>query len=111
MPAAPMAQAASAPRCRRHLARRGVRHWHVDWLTHEAGEINVTAFPEESECALVERLAGLPGITFPIPRFGSSDCRRCAAHLLNVAAPEIVEAFCQTISRQRQSLSRSGGTT
>jgi histidyl-tRNA synthetase len=53
-------------------------HWHVDQLTL-AGQI-LGAFILESgdECALNAALDGLP---IPLPGFGSSDCRRCAAHL------------------------------
>jgi Uri superfamily endonuclease len=71
-------------RCRRHLAPRA-RHWHVDWLTARAASLWVKAFPESGECDLIARLLEKPGLTVPRPGFGSSDCRRCPAHLLACA--------------------------
>jgi histidyl-tRNA synthetase len=57
-------------------------HWHIDQLT--AGASLIGAFVEEQgdECALNAALGAL-SIPLPIPvaGFGSSDCRRCAAHL------------------------------
>ncbi|MGD9657076.1 MAG: DUF123 domain-containing protein [Methylocystis sp.] len=62
----------------RHMRKNKRAHWHVDQLTL-AGEI-LGAFIVEGgdECALNAALGGLP---IPLPGFGSSDCRRCAAHL------------------------------
>ncbi len=65
-------------RLARHMRKDKRAHWHVDQLTL-AGQI-LGAFILESgdECALNAALDGLP---IPLPGFGSSDCRRCAAHL------------------------------
>ncbi|MEM7045980.1 MAG: GIY-YIG nuclease family protein, partial [Pseudomonadota bacterium] len=82
-------------RCRRHISRPKARHWHVDWLTSAANDISVAAFPGKTECALVRSLSGLPGAQFPVPGFGSSDCRRCQAHLLRFPDPKIVKTFCE----------------
>ena len=71
-------------RCRRHLLQRDVRHWHIDWLTHVAGEMRIVACPGSNECDLISRLSSLPAIRLPVPGFGSSDCRRCPAHLAQV---------------------------
>ncbi len=68
-------------RCRRHLAPH-TRHWHVDWLTTRAASLWVKAFPDREECDLIARLLQTPDLTVPRPGFGSSDCRRCPAHLL-----------------------------
>ena len=43
------------------------------------------ALPGAHECDLVEALRALAEVSVPVPGFGSSDCRRCPAHLL--AAP------------------------
>jgi Uri superfamily endonuclease len=77
-------------RVTRHLRtgdRSGMRpHWHVDRLSAAARCIGVEAYPGGSECDIVAGLiAG--GATVPVPGFGSSDCRTCAAHLLRLAAP------------------------
>ncbi|MGJ0396847.1 MAG: GIY-YIG nuclease family protein [Methylocystis sp.] len=65
-------------RLARHMRKDKRAHWHVDQLTL-AGEF-LGAFVVEGgdECALNAALADLP---IPIAGFGSSDCRRCAAHL------------------------------
>ena len=72
-------------RCRRHLRPTGVRHWHVDWLTNAAGEVRAAAFPECTECELIGCLSVQPGVDYPVLGFGSSDCRRCRSHLVQVA--------------------------
>ncbi len=71
-------------RCVRHFRRPKKSHWHVDWLTDVAARMTVAAFPGLGECDLVTwtRQAGGTAISIPVPGFGSTDCRRCAAHLL-----------------------------
>ncbi|MDH3665158.1 MAG: GIY-YIG nuclease family protein [Alphaproteobacteria bacterium] len=71
-------------RCRRHLLQSGVRHWHVDWLSHAASEVRAAAFPGNIECALINQLSGLSGVRFPVPGFGSTDCRQCPSHLMRI---------------------------
>ena len=65
-------------RLARHMRKNKRAHWHVDQLTFVAKALG--AFVEEGgdECALNAALDGMP---IPMPGFGSSDCRRCAAHL------------------------------
>ncbi|MGI9504248.1 MAG: GIY-YIG nuclease family protein [Geminicoccaceae bacterium] len=75
-------------RCRRHLRPKGVRHWHVDWLTSAASKVRAAAFPGRTECELIDFLSDLPDADFPIPGFGSSDCRRCQSHLIQVDSLE-----------------------
>lgn len=64
-------------------ARKGKRlHWHIDHLT-EAGTLTAAlALPGMGECDVLGFLLALPGVTVPVPGFGSSDCRACPAHLL-----------------------------
>ncbi|MEM7025205.1 MAG: GIY-YIG nuclease family protein [Pseudomonadota bacterium] len=71
-------------RCRRHLAGAPSRHWHIDWLTSQAKQIDVLPLPDRHECDLVSALVARPGVSVPLARFGSSDCQRCSAHLLSV---------------------------
>lgn len=68
----------------RHARRGKARHWHIDSLTEVADLVGVLAFPGGRECGLIERARALRGTSVPIPGFGSSDCRSCAAHLLAV---------------------------
>lgn len=72
-------------RCRRHLKLHPSRHWHVDWLTAGAASLWAKAFPDAQECDLIAHLLQNPGLTVPLPDFGSSDCRCCPAHLLALA--------------------------
>ena len=74
-------------RCRRHLRRNKTCRWHVDWLTNTATDLLVLAFPAGDECALIRRLSKLAGTYFPVPGFGSSDCRTCPSHLVQLAPP------------------------
>ena len=70
-------------RVARHLRSGKPAHWHVDRLT-EAGRIKgVGVRVGGCECDLIDVLT-VHGATVPIPGFGSSDCRRCPAHLLAV---------------------------
>lgn len=70
-----------AARVARHARREKARRWHIDHLTVAGEVVLALAFPLASECALVTRLCSA-GACFPLPGFGSSDCRRCPAHLL-----------------------------
>ncbi len=72
-------------RIARHLRRRKATRWHIDGLT-ELGEIlGVTVRVGGDECDLVAAFMSR-GAMFPLARFGSSDCRRCHAHLLALPA-------------------------
>lgn len=74
-------------RVARHLRRAKRLRWHIDYLAEAAPVIHVVAMPGRIrlECAWVGRLTALPGVSAPIPRFGSSDCRAgCPAHLLRL---------------------------
>ncbi len=73
-----------AARLRRHLRAGKKRHWHVDALTAAGTVEAVLVVPGGSECDLVAWALDWPGIHIPRPGFGSSDCRRCMAHLLAV---------------------------
>lgn len=69
----------------RHLRADKPVHWHADRLTAK-GRITGIAFTEAAhECDLAQTLAALPGATIPLSGFGSSDCRRCRAHLIRLA--------------------------
>jgi len=82
-------------RVRRHLKREKPLHWHVDRLTIAGQVSRVIAVPGGSECAIVAAVVPIPGVTVPVPGFGSSDCRVCAAHLLRL--PDGLEP--ETIAR------------
>lgn len=74
-------------RVARHARRGKPRHWHVDRLTEVGRIAAAVAIPDGRECAVVETLRTRPGVGFPVPGFGASDCRACPAHLLRVPDP------------------------
>jgi Uri superfamily endonuclease len=69
-------------RVSRHLRRDKVLHWHVDALTAVADQIEVLVIPGGEECTIVETLLASGSCEQALHGFGSSDCRRCASHLL-----------------------------
>lgn len=68
----------------RHLRRDKAPRWHVDRLTAAGRVLDVLAVPGGRECDLRARLERLEGVTLPLPGFGSSDCRNCRSHLLEL---------------------------
>ncbi len=72
-------------RVRRHLRTHKKAHWHVDHLTAAAPVVEILAYPDADECDVVERLLRRRRTMTPVAGFGSSDCKRCAAHLLALA--------------------------
>lgn len=71
-------------RVRRHLASTKRLRWHIDHLTVGATSISALISTGDFECALVERLLASGAFDIPHRGFGSSDCRRCEAHLLRL---------------------------
>jgi Uri superfamily endonuclease len=75
-------------RLSRHLRGDGRQHWHIDWLRAVTDVLSYCFLMTESplECRWGQALAGDPGASLPVPRFGASDCRsngmHCAAHLI-----------------------------
>lgn len=69
-------------RIARHLQRNKKLHWHVDRITAAARITAVLTCAGGDECALAAGLLKRPGVSVPVLGFGSSDCRRCPAHLL-----------------------------
>ena len=69
-------------RVTRHLRPRGRRdRWHVDALTRAQAPDRVGWCVGGRECDLVAACLRA-GWTAPLAGFGSSDCRRCPAHLV-----------------------------
>ena len=74
-------------RALRHARKGKRRHWHIDHLTEAGTLLAALALPGMGECDVVRSLLALPGVTVPVPGFGSSDCRACPAHLLAAPGP------------------------
>jgi histidyl-tRNA synthetase len=69
----------------RHLRPAGRRtHWHVDTLTRRVSVAGIRYVADGSECKLVQQNL-TAGWVVVVRGFGSSDCRKCAAHLLSSA--------------------------
>jgi Uri superfamily endonuclease len=84
----------------RHLKARKALHWHVDHLTAAGNISGVIVAPLGNECNLFGRLCAIPGCTVPVAGFGSSDCRRCPAHLLRIA--NVDDALSQIMLRPHE---------
>ena len=58
-------------------------HWHIDYLRRAISIERIFFSPtrRNNECFWTHRLANLTSATYPVGRFGSSDCR-CLSHLL-----------------------------
>jgi Uri superfamily endonuclease len=82
-------------RLRRHLRADKRRHWHVDHLTIAGTVERIFVLPNGQECDLVDCALRLPAIHAPVTGFGSSDCRRCTAHLLAIPpdSAALMDAF------------------
>ncbi len=70
----------------RHLRQDKPMRWHVDRLTAAGRVVGLRAVPDGCECDLLARLLARPGARVPVSGFGSSDCRRCPAHLVALPA-------------------------
>ena len=67
----------------RHTTPEGRRdHWHIDALTRAVPVARVLVALDGNECDLVARDLASGDWSVAVDGFGSSDCRRCAAHLL-----------------------------
>lgn len=70
-------------RVSRHLRNDKPMRWHVDRLTAAGHIVQVGILVAGRECDLVAGLLARDGSP-ALPGFGSSDCNRCPAHLLNL---------------------------
>ena len=67
--------------------KRGKRHWHIDYmLAHpEVKLIRGDAYAGYRECDIAKQIETMKGVSTPVLRFGSSDCRSgCKAHLFRM---------------------------
>ena len=80
------AQNSVEKRLRRHLRKRKPLRWHIDYLTANpyVQILNASIFPlsKPYECKAAKIISSI-GETYPIPRFGSTDCR-CRSHLFRI---------------------------
>lgn len=72
-------------RCRHHLRVAARPHWHLDYLRPHCRVLGFWVAPgkERREHLWAGLLGSLPNASYPLPRFGASDCR-CPAHLVRL---------------------------
>jgi len=70
-------------RLARHFRKEKRIHWHIDQLTcASCAQVWACSIPEGHECDLVEKMIRSELFHTANPGFGSSDCKKCKAHLL-----------------------------
>ena len=85
-------------RIARHLKTEKRAHWHIDRLTL-TGRVTGIAFTEDvGECDLAQAIAASVGAAVPLAGFGSSDCRRCRAHLIRLPSLESLPSTVASIT-------------
>lgn len=72
-------------RLRHHFRTDKRIRWHIDELTLAANRMTALAIPDGAECDIVARLEQSKAFVPALKGFGSSDCTRCTAHLLQPA--------------------------
>ncbi len=75
-------------RIERHRRKEKPLKWHIDYLLSKKSSkiVKVETFPSEKkeECERNLELLNKPGAWLPVIGFGSSDCRKCPAHLIGI---------------------------
>jgi Uri superfamily endonuclease len=75
-------------RLNRHFKGDKKPHWHVDQLTKSADFLAAIPVPGGNECELIANCLKTKVFSIAADRFGSTDCNRCAGHLLRFLQPE-----------------------
>ena len=87
-------------------------HWHIDYLRAyaEVRQVWWAVGKESLECAWSQALIGLPGVTFPAPGFGASDCKMgCVSHLVGLGENVIVKEIFAVLTRFSLSVQTHAG--
>jgi len=81
-----------AARIKHHILSDKKPHWHVDRLTLAGSVVEFLAVPNGHECDLREKAMAQISLIVPVMGFGSSDCRRCPAHLLGIPSDGLLSS-------------------
>jgi Uri superfamily endonuclease len=73
-----------AARIKHHIRSDKKLHWHLDRLTFAGRVVEFLAVPNGDECDLRGKVMALKNLVALAMGFGSSDYRRCPAHLLAI---------------------------
>jgi Uri superfamily endonuclease len=88
----------------RHLRRKKIRHWHIDYLlTCQKAKVTAVvacASTVNRECRINKVIQNIRGATVPIKGFGASDCKKnCKSHLAYLGEDDIYEAITEAYER------------
>lgn len=80
-------------RISRHLRKNKRKRWHIDFLLADEDAVVISALTwstdERAECEINQCLQKKMHAEVPVPKFGSSDCRKgCRSHLLYFGCDE-----------------------
>ncbi|WP_147533703.1 GIY-YIG nuclease family protein [Bacillus marasmi] len=76
------AKRAIRARLNRHKKKEKVTRWHIDYLRPFCEITKIITYElGDGECSLAEKIRKTYNGTFPIQRFGASDCK-CPSHLI-----------------------------
>lgn len=83
-------------RVARHLKKRKVKHWHIDFLVANKNAKVITVVAAETsvnrECQVNNAIKEIEGATVPIDGFGASDCKHnCESHLVFFGDENVTE--------------------
>jgi Uri superfamily endonuclease len=86
-------------RLNRHLRSDKCYHWHIDYLLKSARieEVWYTYSGQRLECIWNRTIARLTGATYPVHKFGASDCH-CFSHLTHFAVQPILDKFIDILN-------------
>lgn len=92
-------------RLARHLRHPKPLRWHVDFLRAVAHPVAIwwAAGTDRRECRWATVLAQMPGASWPIARFGASDCP-CLTHLFHFPHAPDRQRFAQWVGEVREVL-------
>jgi len=88
-------------RVARHLQKRKIKHWHIDFLIANKNATVVAVVVAESnvnrECQINNAIKNIEGIEFPVIGFGASDCKQnCKSHLVHCGEESVKEKIVDT---------------
>jgi len=88
-------------RVKRHLKKRKIKHWHIDFLLANKNAKVASVVAAEcivnKECQVNNSIKNIEGATVPVVGFGASDCKQhCASHLIFVGEENPKEKIMET---------------
>jgi Uri superfamily endonuclease len=96
-------------RITRHLNPDSKKFWHFDHLKANLffEEILYSVYALNHECELIKAIQEMEKVSFPLPGFGSSDCRKgCPAHLAMFPLYTNIESVINNLESGGLSLER-----